>query len=188
MFTVGLLGQVVRQKMVTRLKAKDMPEPWHSSKKSTSATQVQKSSRSEVLPVEDSNEQNVQEKQKRRGRPPRKSATKLVGAKKRTRPLPPSAVDVLLSLSQTTVPDVEELRQKRQEDAAACGRVVKTVPALTKTKNKTTPITQNCDAYNGSTDAAVAKDTGDRASPTPLSRFPSPSGVTLHSQGNSFCM
>ena len=53
MFTVGLLGQVVLQNMVTQLKAKDMPEPWHSSKKSSVATQVQKSSLCEVWPAED---------------------------------------------------------------------------------------------------------------------------------------
>ena len=188
-FNVGLLGQVVLQKMVTRLKAKDRPEPWHSSRKSTAATEVQKSSRSEVSPAEENNVQNVEGKQKRRGPPAGKSATKVVGATKgtkRRRPLPPSAVDVLLNLSQTTVADVEELRRKRQEDAAACGRVVRTVSALMKTKSTgSPPITKIGNEFNGRSAAVPAEDTGDRASPPPLSRFPSPSGIILHDpQGN----
>ena len=47
--------------------------------------------------------------------------------KKKTKPMPHHTVDVIRGRSENPVPNVEDLRRKIEEDAKACGRMVRTV-------------------------------------------------------------
>lgn len=42
--------------------------------------------------------------------------------------MPIATVNVVLGKSTNPVPDVEELCRKREEDAAVCGRIIRTIP------------------------------------------------------------
>lgn len=47
--------------------------------------------------------------------------------KQKAKPMCKSTLDVVNGRSQNPIPDVEELRKKNEEDAKACGRIVRTV-------------------------------------------------------------
>jgi len=59
-----------------------------------------------------------------------KPETKVAGskkAKKKGSSLPPAVMDAVFGTLQKSIPDVEELRRKRQEDAIKCGRGLRTI-------------------------------------------------------------
>ena len=64
--------------------------------------------------------------------------------KKKTTSLSPAIVDVVFGKVQNSVVDVEELRKKREEDVARCGRIMKTVgttsPVFPLQKSKITDL------------------------------------------------
>ena len=169
--------------MATRLKAKDMPQPWHSAKKTNSGNRGQNSSGSAVFFAEDCHVPNVQGERKKRGRPPGKSAPKVVPPKKgmkRTRPLPASAVNLLLSLSHNSVANVNELRRKRQEDAEASGRSVRTISPHPRRSSPMAGI-GNAGEEDQNIDAAQAWATEGRPSNPQSSRPILPTGRNLRS-------
>jgi len=111
--------------MVSRLKAKDLPEPWIDSKKKNGGNSKQKSNPAELTTGEDcSGKEKVSLPSKRdRGRP--KAQLKVVDSKNRKgkgKSLRPSTVDVVLGQGKTLVQDPDELRRKVEEDAIACER------------------------------------------------------------------
>lgn len=182
MCNLAFLWQVAKLNMATRLKAKDMPQPWHSAKKTNSGNRGQNSSGSVVLVGEDSHVPNVQGERKKRGRPPGKSAPKVVPPKKgmkRTRPLPASAVDLLLSLSHNSVAEVNELRRKRQQDAEASGRSVRTISP--HPRSSLMAGIGNAGQEDQNIDAAQAWATEGRPSNPQSSRPIPPTGRKLHS-------
>lgn len=112
------------------LKEKDIPEPWFGNKGKSVNAPKQTRAASKIIAQQEVVEEVTVPKPSTRGRGRQKGKAKeVVPAKgrKNTKTLRSGTANILLGISKTTVPDPEELRRKRIEDAVACGRVVRTV-------------------------------------------------------------
>lgn len=117
--------------MVKGLKETDLPEPWFRSKPKQPPTPKTSRVTPEVMPEQQELEAEAtgtcMKKGKGRGKSKKKenpTAKGKINVKyDRTGP-----ADVVLGRTKNPVADLDELRRKRAEDAAACGRVVKTIP------------------------------------------------------------
>ena len=117
--------------MVTTLQDEDRPEPWLKKRKPVPATTREtRTSAKAVAREETEQDPKASNLPGGSGRGRRKGKPKVLDTgkgKKKTIPMPAAAVDVVLERAQNPVPDVEELRRKNEEDARACGRVMRTV-------------------------------------------------------------
>lgn len=119
--------------MVTTLQDEDRPEPWLKKRKPVAPTtrETRTSAKANVGKEKDVVESvpSYLPSESGRGRG-RKGKSKVVdndkGPKKR-QCVPSATADVVLGRAQNTVPSVEELRRKTDEDARACGRITRTV-------------------------------------------------------------
>lgn len=117
--------------MKTTLVDADRPEPWLKKRKAaTSTTRETRNSAKAVQGAEITAEPGSSEMPSapRRGR--KKSQAKQPGTikgLKTTKPMAASTVAVVLGRGKNPIQDVLELRRKNEEDALACGRVVRTV-------------------------------------------------------------
>ena len=117
--------------MVKSLKDSDLPEPWFGNKSKAPPAPKRQRVTSEVMPEQEASEAEAtgtcMKKGKGRGRPKKKDNPTAKGKNSvkydRTGP-----ATVVLGRTKNPVADPQELRRKRAEDAAACGRVVKTIP------------------------------------------------------------
>lgn len=128
--------------MSTRLKAKDHPQRWFPPKKSGVRTPRLKSVMAEIDAEEDSTDHIVVEETQKRGRGRPRSNKKIVAAKEGKRKgknLRASAVDVVLGCSKSHVPDPSELRERREADAVACSRQIRTVLEPVEVKRNVAP-------------------------------------------------
>ena len=66
--------------------------------------------------------------------------------------------NLLCTPSKINLPDVEELRRKREEDAMRCGRTVKTIHNVGEQKNETPVAFSN--STNGKLDEKIPKPNG----------------------------
>lgn len=133
--------------MVTALLDEDRPQPWVKKGKSvaTSTRETRTSSRAAATKIVHEKANSVKETGGSRVRRQTKPLPPPRGMKI-TAVLPPTSADVVLGRAEKLGLDVEELQKKTEEDAAACGRVVKKVlhPATRKSCS-TTRITMTSD-------------------------------------------
>jgi hypothetical protein len=128
--------------MVTAVGEKDRPQPWSKkSKLGGTTTRETRASAKAILgsDIEEDTINNPTPVGKRRGRKPKSADTGK--GKQKTKSLPAATVNVVLGRGKNPVPDVEEMRKKSEEDAAACGRVMRKIiiPATRKTCPQKTP-------------------------------------------------
>ena len=153
-----ILWQVPIKNMVTQLKVKEQPEPWHSSKKKNAGTPRPTPSVLKGSTSKENGVHNVHGEPRKRGRPCPKSTAKAIAAPtgmKKTKPSGASAVNLLLGLSATSVADVEELRRRRQADAEAAGRTVRTVSPHQRKRKSPTRVMGNSTAKDVDGDYAT---------------------------------
>lgn len=138
--------QIRGSRMKKTLKEKDLPEPWFG--KRAKAVPAPKNTRaaSKLLALEETVAEDVAKEPsaKGRGREKGKKVESAAGkGQKNGKKISTATADVVLGRSKSAVPNQEELRRKRIEDAVACGRVVKTIsnPAM----RKTCPTMARCD-------------------------------------------
>lgn len=115
--------------MVTKLQEKDQPQAWFKKKTSKVMTTTQKKAASKIIAANDK-EDNVVAESNTRGRARAKAKPRTVPSgkgRKKGQNWPTATADVVVGRTKNPVLDVEELRRKREEDAAACGRVIKTI-------------------------------------------------------------
>jgi len=86
----------------------------------------------------------------RRGKTALKGAERVVSTKgkRKEKTLSPAVLGVVLGKLQGSVADVEELRQKREEDIRKCGRVVRSV-GKTKTRLVSPDKVDTSSEYDG---------------------------------------
>lgn len=127
--------------MVKSLKESDLPEPWFGNKSKAPPAPKRQRVTSEVMPEQEALEAEAtgtcMKKGKGRGKGKKKENPTTKGKNNvkydRTGP-----ANVVLGRTKNPVADPDELRRKRAEDAAACGRVVKTIPHPGKRRSCTT--------------------------------------------------
>lgn len=159
--------------MVTRLKAKDLPQPWHSSGKKTAGNPRTKSTVDKLSAVLDCSVDDVQEVVRKKGQPSGKSAAKVatgLRGTKKMKALTASAVNILLGVAPTSVADVEELRRKRQVDAEASGRTVRTVSPKARSRKTPVAVTGYCTAEEEDQNSPLGRLAGACVPPPQTSR------------------
>lgn len=145
--------------MVNTLKDKDLPQPWFGKK--TKELPVPKQTRAaskllaakEILHEELQEEPSTRPRQREKGKTERRTPAK---GKKKAKSITTGTADVLLGRSKNPVPDPEELRRKRIEDAVACGRVVKTISNPAKRQSGPTTPSPEASEKNIDEDLATA--------------------------------
>lgn len=142
--------------MVKTLKETDIPEPWFSKKsKGTTITRASSKQMAQHPVVEDEfvEEPIAKGEARQKGKAKEDVAGK---GRKKTKAVPPATAEVVMGRSKYVVPDPEEMRRKMVADAAACGRVVKSLsqPATrrscpTTAHTETTPDQQQPELVTG---------------------------------------
>ena len=114
--------------MATHLKASDQPQPWFSPQNVNDRTARQRRSNVSSSVVEeeitDNRAEGDRKTKQRRSAGKQKSSDGGKGMRK-GKGKSTSALDAFLKIADTVVPNVDELRRKREEDAVACGRPVR---------------------------------------------------------------
>jgi len=116
--------------MSSRLKSTDLPKPWFSSSKGKGKNARQKMFLATASVVRNNNPEDVREQNRTWGRKLAEATPKggnLGKQKQRGKSVSASAFDASLPIPENVGADVEELCRKREEDAAACGRTMKTI-------------------------------------------------------------
>lgn len=122
--------------MASRLKSSDHPQPWFS-KKAKGRTTRGKKTVTTLKEGQNWGPQNSQENGHQQSRQQGHEELKGIDSRKRKKSgtaVTASPLDSALRIPENAVADIEEQRRKREEDAAVCGRKVKTV--LTTGKRK----------------------------------------------------
>lgn len=120
------------------LKETDLPEPWYDtkSKRATAAKKTRAASKS-LSELQEVEVPLLQERNTRgRGQGKGKlKETNVVKSKHKGKSVRNGTAEVVLGKAKIKVPDPEELRRKRIEDAVYCGRVIRTVPKPAKRRS-----------------------------------------------------
>lgn len=129
--------------MVKSLKETDLPEPWFGSKSKAPHAPKRPRAMSEVMPEQQALEAETMgtctKKGKGRGKAKKKENPTGKG-KNNVKYDRTGHADAVLGRTKNPVADPNELRRKRAEDAAACGRVVKTILHSGKRRTCTTIV------------------------------------------------
>lgn len=134
--------QCLSGNMVTALEDKDRRQPWSKKGKTGGATPMETRASARAIlgnDIEEDSRPNPLPSVRRRGRKP-----KTVDAgkgKQKLKSLPAATVNAVLGRGKNPVPDVEEMRKKTEEDAAACGRVMRKINLRATRKTCPTPTT-----------------------------------------------
>ena len=133
--------------MVTALLEEDRPQPWVNKSKSvaTSTRETRTSSRATASKIVQEKAKSVKVSGGSRGGRQTKPLPPPRGMKITT-VLPPASAQVVLGQAVIPEVDVQELQKKTEQDAAACGRVVKKIMHPATRKNcSTTRIAETSD-------------------------------------------
>ena len=117
--------------MVTTSEDEDLPQPWLKRQKAAAPTtrETRNAARASAG-KEKEKEANASklpagsDQARSRGKP---SVVDTKKGKKKTKPMTQATVHVILGRSENVIPNVEDLCRKTEEDAKACGRIVRTV-------------------------------------------------------------
>jgi len=125
--------------MVTTLQDEDRPEPWLKKKKPAAPTRRETTTSAKANVRKEKDVESVpsnlpNESGRGRGRKGKSKVADTDKGPKNRQCLPSATADVVLGRAQNTVPSVEELRRKIDEDAQACGRITRTVRHLATRK------------------------------------------------------
>ena len=135
--------QVGDAEMVKGLKETDLPEPWFGNKSKAPPASKRPKVTSELMPGQEALEAEAtgtcmkKGKGRKKGKKKENTAARGENNVKYDRSGP---ADVVLGRTKNPVAYPDELRRKRIEDAAACGRVVKTIPHSGKRQSFTTIV------------------------------------------------
>ena len=156
--------QVGEPEMVKTLKETDLPEPWFGNKSRAPLAPKRPRPPSNVMPETQALEAEVAAQGKNKGKGRGKGKNKenaVVKGKNIAKYDRTGPADVVLGRTKNPVADPEELRRKRVEDAAACGRVVKTIKPPGKRRSYTTvPDTESSDPNSDDVLAPTEKQMG----------------------------
>ena len=150
--------------MVKSLKDSDLPEPWFGSKSKASPAQKRPRVTPEVIPETQALEDGDVLEKREGARKPKKKPNPIAKGKNNVKYDRTGQTDVVVGRTKNPVADPDELRRKRAEDAAACGRVVKTIPNRAKKRSSTTIVdTESSDQSSQDGLAPLEKETGLRS-------------------------
>jgi hypothetical protein len=157
--------------MAKALNDKDRPEPWFGKKGKPAPAPKQTRAASKKMTEEQNKEDNVVEEPSTRGRGRQKAKAKEPApakGKKKVNSLQTGAAQVVLGLTKSPVPNPEELRRKREQDALACGRVVKIVTKPSKRQSCPTILPHDSSEKLPVAELATGDDGKDCHSPSTL--------------------
>ena len=169
-----LYAQVGESEMVKGLKDTDLPEPWFGKKTKAISEPKRTKPTSSAMPAQQALEAETEgpgmDIGKGRGKGKKKENAVSKGKKNikvgRTGP-----ADILLGRNKNPVADPTELRQKRIEDAAACGRVVKTIIFPAKRRSCKTSADTKSNEQNMEEDLAAADNEIGSGSPSAIEKI-----------------
>jgi hypothetical protein len=155
--------------MVKGLKDTDLPQPWFAKKSKALSESKRTKPTSSQLPAAQPTEAETEGKGMDIGKGRGKGKKKENADAKRKKNIKvghTGPADVVLGRTKNPVADPTELRRKRMEDAAACGRVVKTIIYPPKRRScKTTTDTESSERNTEDVLAAADNEIGSGSPP-----------------------
>lgn len=166
--------------MVTALQEEDRPQPWVSKGKGVPPTtrETRTSARAGASKNAEDKGKNPKLADGVRGRKQTKALPPPRGMKT-SHPVPLGSTGKVLGQPHLPTVDVEELCKKTEEDAVACGRVVKKISNPNTRKNFSTTLTSNTTKGNNDDCAPQVPSEGPQSSHQP-STIPVLTGMILY--------